>query len=325
VFFALSGYLITSLFLAEFSRTNHFDRAAFYARRAVRLVPALAIVAAVGFTVMHVTGFNDSKRSFLSIVLIVFGFLGNWFAQHNGLGILSHTWSLAIEEQFYLVWPVVLLFLLRRNRSRRSIVRGLVIIATIVFTVRLLLVTHGQLALGLYSTYARTDGILLGCALAIALWPEHNVVRQWLAIPAVGAFAAFGLLAFVGYCGHGGMTVSMCTAPGGSILGTVLIGHLVVAPAGAIASFLSVRPLRAIGKISYSLYLIHIPIMILVFKSLPRSNFEAPLFAAGSFAAATVTYLAIERPLIRLHRKRRARKRTPDAAVRPAQRTLVAA
>ena len=143
VFFAISGYLITSLFLAEYTRSNGFNLRAFYGRRAVRLLPALALAFGIAFAVSVAEGV-DPGAWLMKHTFVVFGFVANWFAPRNGLGILEHTWSLAIEEQFYLVWPIILLCLLRTKVASRSIVRALIALATVVFVVRLVLITLGD-------------------------------------------------------------------------------------------------------------------------------------------------------------------------------------
>jgi peptidoglycan/LPS O-acetylase OafA/YrhL len=318
VFFALSGYLITSLLLREYREHDRIDLRAFYGRRALRILPPLTLLVAICFVVAYHLHGNVGHRSMLEASLLAFTFIGNWFEAMKPLGLLTHTWSLAIEEQFYLVWPVVLFLLLRTKRSRRSIVGTLVALATLSIVARFSLLTHGHHALAMYSTFSRTDGILLGSGLALLLEHEGARARRFLAVPAIGFVSFAAIASFTVACGHV-VSPTGCNAPVGSIFGTLLIGHLVAAPVGGLAAFLAIRPLRWTGRISYGLYLFHVPVLAWVFAG-RHTPWDAALIFAGAFAIAVPSYFVVEKRFMRLYKARPVRlalAATPSVAVTP--------
>jgi peptidoglycan/LPS O-acetylase OafA/YrhL len=275
LFFALSGYLITNLLVTELAGGSISIRR-FYARRALRLLPALAallLAVSVGYSVgMWPARPIDLPAAVASTILYV----ANW-AQIAGVqtGVLSHTWSLAIEEQFYIVWPIMLML------SARYIgLRGLATVALIVVG----LVTPWRVFLALSDgpgrVFAGTDGhidaLLLGCIVAIA--------RLHLS-----AAAGWAALAVVVACGA-------IWVPGGGLL--FMLPLATVASAVAVAAcprILGWAPLATIGRISYGLYLWH---YLLIWSELPLV-----VVWAGTFAIAATSYAVIERPFLRIKQR----------------------
>jgi peptidoglycan/LPS O-acetylase OafA/YrhL len=158
VFFVISGLLITWLLLQERQRSGTIDRSAFYFRRAFRLFPALfALLAWEWLTDFpHVAGIAAAAFYFANYH-VIFG--GRLFG-------LAHTWSLAVEEHFYLIWPQV--FLLVRNR--RALLKGCFIAAAIEFVWRLLSTTPRTYFYGTLASETSSSAILFGCGLALLLW-----------------------------------------------------------------------------------------------------------------------------------------------------------
>ena len=222
VFFVLSGYLITSLVLAEQRRTGKVDLRAFYARRLRRLVPALLAAIAVTGVVVALAG---QFQYYPYQAAIAATYLAN-FAPGGGasLGPLGHTWTLAIEEQFYIVWPG--LFLLLRTDRSRLVVLGLGIAWAAV----------GRLVLGdqLGRTDFRMDGLLLGCAIAI----RPIALPRWAGLVG-GAIIAATVVA------TNDLVVGMPLVAAGTAL-------LVLSRVP-----LTWAPLVRIGAISYGIYLYH--------------------------------------------------------------------
>ena len=323
VFFVLSGYLITTLLVREARRDGDISLRHFYLRRALRLLPALVLAIVVASLVAWQLDGNPGDRSILEASIISLTFLSNWFEASAHLGLLRHTWSLGIEEQFYLVWPFVLMLIVRRGGSRRRTEVVLLACAVGAVVLRFSLLALGHTALGWRGTLSRADGVLLGSALAVALTKRGWFLRRVLERYWLGA-AALVLLASAFYtCGRG-VSANGCTAPTASLATAMLIGHLAVRPDGVIASALGVPPLAAIGRISYGLYLFHLPIVALI----AHSEIEGPRAGLAVFAltvvVATLSFKLVERPFMDLYR-RLATERTPEVRRLRGQRRLVAA
>src|ERR1700677_2490575 len=180
VFFVISGFLITSILLGEQDKRGRVGFGAFYARRALRLFPALvvvlAVVAVVCATDSHIFLAHETLAGIPWIVL----YAGNWlraFSHAASLGVLGHTWSLAVEEQFYLIWPVIFVFGIGRIGDRRRAAALLVSAALAVMAYRAVVLAHGW-SINRVSNGSDThcDGLLLGCALALWLTSGAEVV-----------------------------------------------------------------------------------------------------------------------------------------------------
>jgi peptidoglycan/LPS O-acetylase OafA/YrhL len=233
VFFVLSGFLITSLLLRERESTGKVRLKAFYLRRGRRLLPALAVVMAAVFAGMALVGDAGGIGPLFVITAL---YLGN-YAEAGGanLGALGHTWSLAIEEQFYLVWPLLMLGLVRF--PRRWILGGLLVIAGSIMAARMWTALTGPLDAAMYPTQLRADALLLGCALALVpLSPPRWVVG----IGVVGLLASLALPAPLGVG-----VAAIATVP--------LIARRIPA--------LEWKPVVYVGMISYGVYLWHFPVI----------------------------------------------------------------
>jgi peptidoglycan/LPS O-acetylase OafA/YrhL len=169
LFFVLSGFLITSLLLAEKSRYGRVDLRAFYVRRALRLFPALA-AALIVVALLAVTGLMpQDARVGVDYRIVLAGvvcYVANWvWVAGQPIGMLSHTWSLAVEEQFYILWPALLLLGLRLGRRWFAMIVLLLIFADIPY--RLILDLNGGFAHVFVGTDTRGDALLFGCVLAL--------------------------------------------------------------------------------------------------------------------------------------------------------------
>jgi peptidoglycan/LPS O-acetylase OafA/YrhL len=273
LFFVLSGYLITSILLNEKLRTNEISLRAFYIRRVRRLYPALTVLCIfyglyVFFTFPGIHRVLEAGASaFLSLTYTMN------LADHFHIpsdGWLSHTWSLAVEEQFYLLWPPLLAVLLSRSRRTALIAACTIAIATVL--VRYLV------QMDFYTAYhlLRWDALLLGCAIALIGIRRLSVKGLGLIGAAVIALYALHYPAQSG------------AIPNDYLFMTVGCGCALVAAHRS--SWLRNRFLTHLGLISYSLYLWHVLIL--------RWGPPAWLGMIVSFAAAEASYRYVERPFL---------------------------
>src|SRR5262245_9517758 len=295
LFFALSGFLITTLLVDEFSERGTISLAGFYRRRARRLVPALACVllAFVAATVAVQHAFP--RRDLVGIVAGV-GYLSNLLMMSETTtqtmpDALRHLWSLAAEEQFYLLWPPILVLLLRGpRRLALAVVAGGVAFTSLRGAE---LWAEGASPQRLhYGIDSRSVAILVGCALALVLSRHETVPRARWAAPLVvtsvlGFFAVdFGREAFVGPL----LVFSLCCA-------ALIV--LALDDGSPLAAALSASGLVFVGRISYALYLWHVPVFVAFgvtrFELVP----EAIPAIAVSFALAVASYYLVERRFLR--------------------------
>ena len=296
LFFVLSGYLITSLLLAEKAKTGRVDLRAFYIRRALRLFPALAATLVV-VTFLAVAGLMPQAAKegvdYRVVVLGVICYVVNWVAvAGQSIGMLGHAWSLAVEEQFYIVWPTLLLLGLRLGRT--PLVLVLLLLAFLDTPYRLLLDLNGGFMHVFVGTDSRGDALLLGCVLALLETRWHPVVG-WAGVLGVLAVAAL-------WPGDPGLGAQLMFIPAAAIVSTLAVAGCPV--------ILAWRPLAFIGKISYGLYLWH---GLVIWWALPW-----PVAVPLSIAIACVSYFVLEQRFLRLKdRFGRARPGPADAATKP--------
>ncbi len=305
VFFVISGFLITSLLLSERAETGGIRLAAFWARRARRLLPALALVLLVCGAAAWAVG-GDVLVHLGPQLLGAATFSSNWLAIGVGQSYFDETtpelfrnlWSLAVEEQFYLVWPfAILLLALVRDRRVRVAVVALLAVASAA-AMALVYVPGGDATRVYYGTDTHAFGLAIGAMLAVGGW---RLGRRSGAIAAVlglaGIVAAAALLPADSPATYRGGLVAVAVASALAILGAVS------SPAGRA---LDAAPLRWVGRRSYGLYLWHWPVFLLVEAALPgweRSG--ATGWALGGIAlaitvvAAALSYRFVEQPVRR--------------------------
>jgi peptidoglycan/LPS O-acetylase OafA/YrhL len=285
IFFVLSGYLITRIVLADRERGDWSMRR-FLAARAVRLVPALLAMVVVVVSVWLVVG---GPRDGLALeVLVSLTYTKNVFFMHFDSGLFRHTWSLAVEEQFYLLWPLVLPLVVK---LRRPIVwLGLVITASVVVRI----VVAGTA--GAYASYpslpTNAFALLLGCCLAIRPARVESGPVQRLVPVVVLAVMVWFIVAV-------GSPTAFVFVP----VPVSLMAVVVVAWALPGMPLLEVAWLRFVGRISYSLYLWHWPALLLADEKYGGLSALPVLALAASLATAST--LLVEEPLRRRWRAAR--------------------
>jgi peptidoglycan/LPS O-acetylase OafA/YrhL/lysophospholipase L1-like esterase len=331
LFFVLSGYLITSLLLVEFNNDGGVDLLAFWGRRLRRLLPALLLllvgVAVYAEVVARPVDLTQIRQDGFGTLFYV----ANWVSIFRGQSYwdislvpspLQHTWSLAIEEQFYLVWPVVVWFLARGCRSARDrgvllaqrvqyLAVGGAIVSVVLFTG---LWSAGASATRVYQgTDTRAFALLMGVALAATrfLRPDGRRARSgrrvkgrpWSAMEVAGLLAV-GLLAWAWYSLEGtSPALYQGLLPACSFLGAVVIAAASAPGSPVVAPVLSFAPLRWFGLISYGLYLWHWPLYLVLTPDRTGLSGLALLVVriAASVSVAVISFVLVEQP-IRLRR-----------------------
>ncbi len=320
VFFVLSGYLITTLLLTEADRTGRVDLSAFWARRAGRLLPALIVLVAVVSAVSPLVLPASDAALVRDDALSALGYFANWrmilrgteyFAQTAAPSPLQHTWSLAIEEQFYLLWPLVFLLLLRCTSicRRRSVAMAVLAVAVLgaVSSVAVgwqLAGAGRDLDRVYFGSDTRAVSILIGVGLAGVLATGRG--SRWRVGPRcprlLGVAAAIAAVVMMWLFSHaqgndprlyhGQLLI-------GALAVAVVLAHAVLAPRSLTAQVLSLPPLAALGRISYGVYLWHWP--LLAWLTGERTGLHGVnlllVRCVATVAVAAASYLLVERPI----------------------------
>ncbi len=311
-FFVLSGFLITALLHREWHAHNQIDLPAFWLRRARRLLPALLFTL---FGVVLISRFllQGERTDLAADLLAGLGFVMNWHLIASGQSyfdpllrpsLLLHLWSLAVEEQFYLLWPLIFVAGMRLLRRRGLL---LLLLAAAIASLVLMAALYrpgADPSRIYYGTDTRAGGLLLGAALAL-LWSPPSIARagnRLALLDVVGALALTGLLACFAFVPASHPLLYR----GGFALIDVLTAVLIVAatyPGGSlVAQVLGWRPLTVIGLRSYALYLWHWPVFMVTRPHLDLPIDGLPLFGLRLAIVAVlveVSYRWIELPVRR--------------------------
>ncbi|TWE07865.1 peptidoglycan/LPS O-acetylase OafA/YrhL [Rudaeicoccus suwonensis] len=312
VFFALSGYLIAGLLIAESRAWGSIDLANFYVRRARRLLPGL-VLAIVGITlicprVLDSIAVATMKGDAISTVF----YYANWhfidtgqsyFAQFGDASPYRQMWTLAIEEQFYFVLPALMIALLAITRGNRRLIAGALCGLAVLSAIWMwLLYTPGtDPSRVYYGSDTRAQDLFLGSTLAVvvSLLPMKRLREYASRFTALGVVALvamfvffFGVGEYADFTYRGGFFVFVLAT-------CALITSVEVQQNGPVARLLGYRPWSWIGKISYGLYLWHWPIFVMLTPG--RTGLSGPvLFVvrfALSFAAGAASYYLVEQPI----------------------------
>jgi peptidoglycan/LPS O-acetylase OafA/YrhL len=303
IFFVLSGYLITAILTKEFFATGAIRLGRFYARRALRLLPALLLLLVV--LNVRVTLFDSRVQVEFTRwnSLGALFYLTNWLrVAHHDCGAVAHLWSLAVEEHFYLVWPPILALLLRRKLRPRQIAAILGFLVLVVIVTRLAIYSgpwSGAIYNRIYNgSDTHSDGLLIGSALALtgcaALSPRLRVLTGVVGSAVLVCFIRYGFpKRFVFTIGF---TVFALGAAG-------LLAATVADRRSRLSRCLRLPPLPWIGRLSYSLYLWHYPVFAFAPTWYPALAKSEWLRVGVTCFCAMVSYYLIERPFLRLKRR----------------------
>jgi peptidoglycan/LPS O-acetylase OafA/YrhL len=316
VFFTLSGYLITDILIAQYGATGRLGLRTFWLHRARRLLPAvivMLVIVTAWVTLLH----RSQLPALRGAVVAALGYFSNWwligqhvsyFAQFGPPSPLGHLWSLAIEEQFYLLWPWLLLlgiklFDAHRNTARpRYRLAGITLGLAAISALEMALLYHPSLDLNrVYDgTDTRAFGLLIGAALAM-VWPTlrvKNTARTRTVIDLLGVAGLAGIAVMVwqineysAFLYRGGLVVLS--------IATAAVVAAVVCPGSHLARWLGMRPLRWLGERSYGIYLWHFPIFVLTDPGgiLAFDPLRSILQVAATVLIAALSWRFIEEPI----------------------------
>lgn len=310
LFFIISGFLISSILLKERDRDGTFSLKNFYVRRWLRICPAYYLFLAFMFAFMLWRGQHDySAFAIAGLYLTNVDMAAAWGLLPPRSGLI-HTWSLSVEEQFYLLWPATLLLV-----KDRALKVCLGIIAA-VYCWRLALITMGvswmRISVGLDT---KLDSLMLG-VLAALLWRmpvAQSALKNFFAKPLAQWGAAAAVVTALAFLGHPALAGSAeqtvfwaLKMPVTLIAMTGLLLAILANPTSAFGQFLSSRPMVFIGRLSYSLYLWHIivnfPETNAIFENICQHRKYVVEFAkyAVCFAIASGSYYLVEQPFLKL-------------------------
>jgi len=273
LFFVISGYVITRLLLDSIEESSALDLRAFYAARLRRLFPSLLLMMASTTIIVAIWAPDAAKRFFQDIPYVLTG-SNNWhlvanhqdyFAAIGRPPLLQHTWSLAVELQFYLIWPIILLGILKYF-GKKNIARGALSIATIsgfalfIFSLNVDSASSSRISHIYFGSDTHSLGLFLGAALAVSWVPQNlskNISqRAQDFVDFIGVIGLLGLLSTFLFIDESNATLYRIAFPLAAIFGCFTLTSL-VHPASRFVPLISKKPLLWIGQRSYGIYLWH--------------------------------------------------------------------
>jgi peptidoglycan/LPS O-acetylase OafA/YrhL len=326
IFYVLSGYLITGLLLSEYRKRGRIKLSAFWLRRARRLLPALLIVLVVVALVVRLAEpaglYPDLRMSSLSALFYFSNWWqiassGNYFVATGAVYPLTHTWSLAVEEQFYLVWPLVAFAVMHFSRVFARGVRVLLVLSVAgavgsALEMAFLYNPTANITRLYFGTDTHAQSILVGSVLACSMTIIQMRRGKEGMAPAATSVPLRRLLILLGLVGLAGTLTLTYTLQGTATIdyrggfmlsalsaAAIIIGAVCV-PGGLIARFLSLRQLVWLGTVSYGAYLWHYPVFIYLDAARTGLTGISLLVVrfATTFALAAASYYLVERPVM---------------------------
>jgi peptidoglycan/LPS O-acetylase OafA/YrhL len=311
LFFVLSGFLITSILLGQWSAKGSIDLQQFWLRRARRLFPAVVVVIVFTLLATSTVARDDLSRT-RDDALSAIVYLTNWheiiashsyFNQFGRPSLLEHLWSLAVEEQFYLFWPLILIAGMRRFGRKGTIVLTAVLAVASLVLMWVLYNPNGDPSRVYYGTDTRAYTLLIGALLAfgwpLARLPERLPQMRSRLLDAIGVAALLGVLALFWRAHDYDPWLYKWGFLLAAVVGAILVA-MVSHPATEIGKAMGCAPLRWIGARSYGIYLWHWPIMQLTRPGIDLAWRGPSLIiaqAAATVAAAALSYRYVEMPI----------------------------
>lgn len=317
LFFVLSGFLITEILLNTIDKPNFLRN--FFMRRVLRIFPLFYLTLIICLLILPtIKSINIESSYYTNNQLWLWTYLQNWlfvFKEPYGDKILLHTWSLAVEEQFYLVWPFIILLI--RKPKRLLAIAALILVVVIIARYAIWMYKIEDLSYGSLYTFTRIDGLCIGSILALLMRTNPGFLKKYTTfIVLLMAAINFGFyfintqqsvtlpyLAFVGYTTF-------------AVLFGILVYEAVTGESKIIQFLLNIRILKFFGRISYGLYVYHWPVYILLFPYfrdliLNKINISYRVAETGSGIIVTtaavllslLSYRHFEKPFLQLKNK----------------------
>jgi peptidoglycan/LPS O-acetylase OafA/YrhL len=312
VFFVLSGFLITAMLAGEGKRTGRVKLGSFYARRAVRLLPPLLLTVALLAIYAHFVHVADAAQRLWGDSLAALFYYADYrqaFGHAPFFGYLAQTWSLSVEEQFYILWSIAMVVAVAMHRHRLAY--GFAIAGMLASTGdRLFLVYHARHFDNVvfdriyYAFDTRADALFLGCLLGLlaadgylhgwARWARGLIT---LAAAASAVFLCWILL----YAPLNTENLCVWWLPSTTVASAVIITYFVICPRSLGSRFVGIGILVFIGDLSYTVYLVHFPVYLAVQQNQtgwaywPNEAFRLVII----FTIAIASWFLIEKPLMR--------------------------
>ena len=318
LFFVISGYVITRLLLDSIAQSGGLDLRGFYLARIRRLLPALIFMVTTTIIAIGIWAPDTIKRLLIDTPFSLTGTINWWLVAKEqdyfeSIGrppLLQHTWSLAVEAQFYLVWPLILYFVLKKFGKKHIPIAALTIAAASGITLFLVSLSldaanTSKVSHIYFGTDTHSFGLFLGAALAVSWIPQNFKItvskRAQNFIDGVGIFGFIGILATFLLINESQPTLYKIAFPLAGIFGAAIIMSI-VHPASRFAPILEFKPLLWIGERSYAVYLWHWVIFQVTRPSVDLAGEDWALYALRIlivFALADISLRYIELPVRR--------------------------
>ncbi len=320
VFFVLSGFLITAMLAGEGMRNGRISLKGFYARRGVRLVPPLALTVgllAIYASFVHVADASQRIWGDSAAAMFYYADYRQAFGHAPFFGYLAQTWSLSVEEQFYIIWSVLMVLAVAMHRRRLAY--GFAIAGLVLSAADRLWLIYGAphfngavFGRTYYAFDSRADALFLGCLLGLLAADGHlHQWRRWsvrlLTAAAIGS-AAF-LVWILLYAPLFTENLAVWWLPTTTIASGVILTYFVICPEGIGSRFVGIGLFVFIGDLSYTVYLVHFPVYLALGPGGTGWGFWPTELVrlAIIFAIAIASWFCIEKPLMRWRQRSAAR------------------
>jgi peptidoglycan/LPS O-acetylase OafA/YrhL len=291
VFFVISGFLITTVLLREHRDRGSIELSRFYLRRALRLCPALMVLCAVTFVAAEIDGIG---RPGVDTLAALFYVTDLWVNAVGGASLVLHTWSLSVEEQFYVVWPALLLLLAGTRVKPLAVVAAVAMFGFALFAFGDIVDPPGLDLPNLLPT-SRVAQIGAGVFLAYALADGRTkALARWSVTP-IAAAAVVGLVV-----GLWALPSEWWATPISVILCVPPVAHLVLHRTSALTRAFSNRPMVALGERSYGFYLWHYPILTMLARHNASTPLKIGVGLVGVLIVTEVSWRFVEQPVNRV-------------------------